>query len=224
MMQFGQGGKKDEASDEPARRLSAALGSRSVVLVGMPGCGKSAVGRRLAPRLGIPFVDADEEIERAAGKPITDIFKDHGEPYFRDGERARDRPSARRRPTGAGDRRRRVHEWPRRATTSADSGISVWLKAELPLLMRRVLKKNNRPLLMNDPEASMKRLMTIRYPVYATADITVESREVPHEVDRRRGDECVDRAPHAEGRRGCGAEPGRGDMSFGKPLATLGRA
>ena len=62
------------------------------------------------------------------------------------------------------------------------SGISVWLKAELPLLMRRVLKKNNRPLLMNDPEASMKRLMAIRYPVYATADITVESREVPHEV------------------------------------------
>ena len=181
MMRFGQGGKKDEAGDEPARRLCAALGSRSVVLVGMPGCGKSAVGRRLAPRLGIPFVDADEEIERAAGKPITDIFKDHGEPYFRDGER---RVIARLLAAGpqvlaTGGGAFMVAET---RDNIGRSGISVWLKAELPLLMRRVLKKNNRPLLMNDPEASMKRLMAIRYPVYATADITVESREVPHEV------------------------------------------
>jgi shikimate kinase len=181
MMRFGHGGKKDEAADEPARRLCAALGTRSVVLVGMPGCGKSAVGRRLAPRLDMPFVDADEEIERAAGKPITDIFKDHGEPYFRDGERrviarllaAGPQVLA----TGGGafmiaETRENIRR----------SGISVWLKAELPLLMRRVLKKNNRPLLMNDPEASMKRLMALRYPVYATADITVESREVPHEA------------------------------------------
>ena len=182
MMRFGQGGKKDEAGDEPARRLCAALDSRSVVLVGMPGCGKSAVGRRLAPRLGIPFVDADEEIERAAGKPITDIFKDHGEPYFRDGER---RVIARLLAAGpqvlaTGGGAFMVAET--RDNIRRFGGISVWLKAELPLLMRRVLKKNNRPLLMNDPEASMKRLMAIRYPVYATADITVESREVPHEV------------------------------------------
>jgi len=181
MMRFGQGGKKDEGGDEPARRLCAALGSRSVVLVGMPGCGKSAVGRRLAPRLGVPFVDADEEIERAAGKPITDIFKDHGEPYFRDGER---RVIARLLAAGpqvlaTGGGAFMVAET---RDNIRHSGISVWLKAELPLLMRRVLKKNNRPLLMNDPEASMKRLMAIRYPVYATADITVESREVPHEV------------------------------------------
>jgi shikimate kinase len=180
-MRFGQGGKKDEGGDEPARRVCAALGSRSVVLVGMPGCGKSAVGRRLAPRLGIPFVDADEEIERAAGKPITDIFKDHGEPYFRDGER---RVIARLLAAGpqvlaTGGGAFMVAET---RDNISRSGISVWLKAELPLLMRRVLKKNNRPLLMNDPEASMKRLMAIRYPVYATADITVESREVPHEV------------------------------------------
>jgi shikimate kinase len=181
MMRFGQGGKKDEAGDEPARRLCAALGSRSVVLVGMPGCGKSAVGRRLAPRLGVPFVDADEEIERAAGKPITDIFKDHGEPYFRDGER---RVIARL--LAAGPQVLATGGGAFMVAETRDnirrSGISVWLKAELPLLMRRVLKKNNRPLLMNDPEASMKRLMAIRYPVYATADITVESREVPHEV------------------------------------------
>jgi shikimate kinase len=181
MMRFGQGGKKDEADAEPARDLMAALASRSVVLVGMPGCGKSAVGRRLAPRLGMPFVDADEEIERAAGKPITDIFKDHGEPYFRDGER---RVIARLLASGpqvlaTGGGAFMVAET---RENIRRSGISVWLKAELPLLMRRVLKKNNRPLLMNDPEASMKRLMAARYPVYATADITVESREVPHDV------------------------------------------
>ena len=147
----------------------------------MPGCGKSAVGRRLAPRLGMSFVDADEEIERAAGKPITDIFKDHGEPYFRDGER---RVIARLLAAGpqvlaTGGGAFMVAET---RENIGRSGISVWLKAELPLLMRRVLKKNNRPLLMNDPEASMKRLMTARYPIYATADITVETREVPHEV------------------------------------------
>ena len=179
MMRFGHGGKKDEADDAPARRLCAALGTRSVVLVGMPGCGKSAVGRRLAPRLDMPFVDADEEIERAAGKPITDIFKDHGEPYFRDGER---RVIARLLAAGpqvlaTGGGAFMIAET---RENIRHSGISVWLKAELPLLMRRVLKKNNRPLLMNDPEASMKRLMALRYPVYATADITVESREVPH--------------------------------------------
>jgi shikimate kinase len=181
MMRFGQGGKKDEAEHEPPRELVAALANRSVVLVGMPGCGKSAVGRRLAPRLGMSFVDADEEIERAAGKPITDIFKDHGEPYFRDGERrviARLLASG---PqvlaTGGG-----AFIVPETRENIRRSGVSVWLKAELPLLMRRVLKKNNRPLLMNDPEASMKRLMTARYPIYATADITVESREVPHDV------------------------------------------
>ena len=181
MMRFGQGGKKDEADDALARRLCEAMGSRSVVLVGMPGCGKSAVGRRLAPRLGMSFVDADEGIERAAGKPISDIFKDHGEPYFRDGER---RVIARLLASGpqvlaTGGGAFMVAET---RENISRSGISVWLKAELPLLMRRVLKKNNRPLLMNDPEASMKRLMAIRYPVYATADITVESREVPHEV------------------------------------------
>ena len=110
MMRFGQGGKKDEADDEPARSVCArrwAAGRSS--WSGMPGCGKSAVGRRLAPRLGMPFVDADEEIERAAGKPITDIFKDHGEPYFRDGERRVIARLLAAGPAGAGDRRRRVH-------------------------------------------------------------------------------------------------------------------
>ena len=87
MIRFGVRGKTEEAHAEAVRSIRAHLGTRSIVLVGMPGSGKSAVGRRLAARLELPFVDADEEIERAAGKPITDIFKDHGEPYFRDGER-----------------------------------------------------------------------------------------------------------------------------------------
>jgi shikimate kinase len=181
MMRFGQGGKKEELDAELARRLRAALGNRSIVLVGMPGCGKSAVGRRLAPRLGIPFVDADEEIEKAAGKPITDIFKDHGEPYFRDGER---RVIARLLTSGqqvlaTGGGAFMVAET---RDNIGRAGISIWLKAELPLLMRRVLKKSNRPLLLNDPEGTMKQLMAARYPVYALADITVESREVPHDA------------------------------------------
>src|SRR6202521_1651607 len=87
MIRFGARGKTEETDAEAVRAIRAHLGARSIVLVGMPGSGKSAVGRRLAARLDLPFVDADEEIERAAGKPITDIFKDHGEPYFRDGER-----------------------------------------------------------------------------------------------------------------------------------------
>src|SRR6476620_2884880 len=181
MIRFGARGKTEEAQAEAVRSIRARLGTRSIVLVGMPGSGKSAVGRRLAARLDLPFVDADEEIERAAGKPITDIFKDHGEPYFRDGER---RVIARLLAAGpqvlaTGGGAFMIAET---RENIRHSGISVWLKAELPLLMRRVLKKNNRPLLMNDPEASMKRLMALRYPVYATADITVESREVPHEV------------------------------------------
>ena len=155
--------------------------ARSIVLVGMPGSGKSAVGRRLAARLQLPFVDADEEIERAAGKPIMDIFKDHGEAHFREGERkviARLLTSG---PqvlaTGGGafmvaETRDNVRR----------RGVSVWIKAELQLLLRRVLKRNTRPLLQVDPEGVMRSLMATRYPVYATADVTVESRDLPHEA------------------------------------------
>jgi shikimate kinase len=180
MMRFGQGGKKGETRVEE-RGIRAALGSRSIVLVGMPGSGKSAIGRRLAQRLDLPFVDADEEIERAAGKPITDIFKDHGEPYFREGER-----KVIARLLGAGPQVLATGGGAFMIEETRDNirsaGISVWLKAELPVLMRRVLKRNNRPLLQNDPEGAMRRLMETRYPVYATADITVESRDLPHEA------------------------------------------
>lgn len=162
--------------------LLARLGERSIVLVGLMGCGKSSVGRRLASRLGLGFVDADEEIERVAAKSIVEIFADHGEAYFRDGERrviARLLASG---PqvlaTGGGafinpDTRSNIRE----------RGISIWLRAELPVLMRRVSKRDTRPLLKNtDPEATMRDLMAKRYPVYAEADIIIESRDVPHDV------------------------------------------
>jgi shikimate kinase len=162
--------------------LLSLLGERSIVLVGLMGCGKSSVGRRLASRLGLGFVDADEEIERVAAKSIVEIFADHGEAYFRDGER---RVIARLLATGPQvlatgggafinpDTRAKIRE----------RGVSVWLRAELHVLMRRVSKRDTRPLLKSgDPEATMRDLMANRYPVYAEADITVESRDVPHDV------------------------------------------
>lgn len=163
-------------------RVRTALGTRSLVLVGLMGCGKSSIGRRLATRLALPFIDADEEIERVAHKSITEIFADHGEAFFRDREAkviARLLSSG---PqvlaTGGGafmtaETRGKIR----------DAGISIWLRAELPVLMRRVGKRDSRPLLKDtDPEGVMRRLMDARYPVYAEADITVESRDVPHEA------------------------------------------
>lgn len=162
--------------------IKALLGAKSIVMVGLMGCGKSAVGRRLAAKLGLPFIDADEEIERAAGKSIEDIFAEHGEAHFRDGERKVIARLLRSGPqvlaTGGGAF---MSDETRQAI--AESGISVWLQADLPVLMRRVAKRDNRPLLKtNDPEAVMRELMDTRYPVYAKADITVESRDVPHDT------------------------------------------
>jgi len=156
------------------------LGNRPVVLVGLMGAGKSSVGRRLAEKLGAAFVDADQEIERAAGKTVSEIFTDHGEGYFREGERkVISRLLAggiQVLATGGGafmneETRRNIRE----------QGVSVWLKAPLPLLMKRVTKRQDRPLLKSgDPEAIMRRLMEERYPIYALADVTVESRDVQH--------------------------------------------
>ena len=162
--------------------IKSALGDKSIVMVGLMGCGKSAVGRRLAARLGLPFVDADEEIEKAAGQSIEDIFTERGEPYFREGERKVLARLMRSGPqvlaTGGG-----AFMNPETRAAITERGISVWLKADLPLLVRRVGKRNNRPLLKSgDPETVMRKLMDLRYPVYAQADITVESRDVPHEV------------------------------------------
>jgi shikimate kinase len=181
MIRFGARGKTEEAQAEAVRSIRARLGTRSIVLVGMPGSGKSAVGRRLAARLELPFVDADEEIEQAAGKPITDIFKDHGEPYFRDGERKVIVRLLRSGPlvlaTGGG-----AFMVAETQENIRREGISIWLKAELALLLRRVLKRNTRPLLEKDPEGVMRQLMETRYPVYANADITVESHDLPHDA------------------------------------------
>ena len=181
MIRFGLRGKKEEAKAREAGTMRARLGRRSIVLVGMPGSGKSAVGRRLAARLDLTFVDADEEIERAAGKPIMDIFKDHGEAYFREGER-----KVIARLLGAGPQVLATGGGALMAAETRDnirrSGISIWLKAELLVLMRRVSKRNTRPLLEKDPEGVMRQLMEARYPIYATADIVVESRDLPHET------------------------------------------
>ena len=161
--------------------LREALGQRSIVMVGLMGCGKSSVGRRMAARLGLPFVDVDEEIEISAQKSINEIFADHGEAFFRDGER---RVIARLLSNGP-----QVLATGGGAFMNAETrenikanGISIWLKAELPILMKRVAKRESRPLLrQGDPEATMRNLMALRYPVYAEADITIQSRDVPHD-------------------------------------------
>lgn len=162
--------------------LRSGLGDRSIVLIGLMGAGKSAIGRRLASKLSLPFVDADAEIERAAGKSITDIFAEHGEDYFREGESKVISRLLRNGPqvlaTGGGAY---MNEGTRNAIK--ERGIAVWLKAELNVLLQRVMRRDTRPLLLaGDPEAIMKELMNARYPVYAQADATVNSRDVPHEV------------------------------------------
>jgi shikimate kinase len=171
------------AAATPEQRIRAQLGARSIVLIGMPGCGKSALGRRLAPRLDLPFMDVDEEIERAAGKSITEIFADHGEAYFRDGERKVIARLLACGPqvlaTGGGAM---LNEETR--DTVRRAGISVWVRADAAILVRRVAKRTTRPLFEGRaPETVVKDLMEARYPIYAAvADITVQSRDVPHEV------------------------------------------
>src|SRR5271167_4494400 len=159
------------------------LGRRSIVLIGMMGVGKSSIGRRLGGRLGIPFVDADAEIEKAAGMSIADIFSRHGEADFRSGEA---RVVARLLEGGP-----QVLATGGGAVVNADTraaiktkGVSIWLTAEFDVLMRRISKrKNERPMLQTaDPAATLRQLLAERAPVYAQADLTVQSREVPHDA------------------------------------------
>jgi shikimate kinase len=166
-----------------ATAILGLLGRRSIVLVGMMGVGKSSIGRRLASRLGVPFVDADTEIEKAAGMSIADIFVRHGEADFRSGEA---RVIARLLDGGP-----QVLATGGGAVMNADTrsaikakGVSIWLSAELDVLMRRINKrKNERPLLQTtDPAATLRQLLVAREPFYAQADLTVQSREVPHEA------------------------------------------
>jgi len=178
-----------EVSASREAEILAALGTRLVVLVGMMGAGKSTIGRRLAARLGLSFLDADSEIEAAAGMSIPDIFEAHGEPHFRDGEArviARLLESG---PavlaTGGGsfmreETRRRV----------GDKAVSIWLKADADVIMRRVKRRADRPLLQTaDPAATVGRLLDEREPVYQYADLTVASRDVPHE---KIVEECIE--------------------------------
>jgi shikimate kinase len=162
--------------------LTATLGDRSIVLVGMMGAGKSSIGRRLAGRLGIPFVDADAEIEEAAGMTISEIFAIHGEPYFRGGEA---RVIARLLDggpqilaTGGG-----AFMNPDTRAAIGQRGYSVWLKADFDVLARRIRRRTDRPLLNNaQPIETLERLIAERYPIYAKADVTVQSRDVSHDV------------------------------------------
>ncbi len=175
----------DHSKDDRERRLAEirqSLGARSIVLIGLMGAGKTAVGRRLANRLDLPFIDADTEIEQAAGQSIKEIFAEHGEAYFREGERKVIARLLDGGPqvlaTGGG-----AYMNPQTRDAIKAHGLSVWLKADLRVLLKRVQRRDHRPLLANgDPETVMKKLMAERNPVYAEADITVESREVPHDV------------------------------------------
>jgi shikimate kinase len=162
--------------------LVAALGRRSIVLVGMMGAGKSSIGRRVATRLAIPFVDADAEIELAADMTIAEIFAVHGEPYFRAGEARVIARLLERGPqvlaTGGGAF---MNAQTRAALT--EKAVSVWLKADLEVLTRRLRRRNDRPLLKTeDPVATLANLLQLRDPIYATADVTVLSRDVTHDV------------------------------------------
>jgi shikimate kinase len=171
------------AGPSAAAGLLDRLGARSIVLVGMMGAGKSSIGRRLASRLNIPFVDADTEIEKAAGMSIADIFARHGEADFRSGEA---RVIARLLDggpqvlaTGGGA----VMNADTRAAIKA-KGVSIWLTAEVDVLMRRIHKRRHeRPMLQTaDPAARLRELLVEREPAYALSDLTVQSREVPHEA------------------------------------------
>ncbi|MGJ0507962.1 MAG: 3-dehydroquinate synthase [Methylocystis sp.] len=171
------------AVDERAAAIRAALAGRALVFVGMMGSGKSAIGQRLAARLGLPFVDADAEIvAAAAGMTIPEIFAKYGERYFRDGERrvimrllnGGEMVLA----TGGG-----AFMDPRTRERVSERGVSIWLDADLKTLMKRVRRKNDRPLLhTDDPEETLRRLLEARRPLYELADIRVESRDEPQDV------------------------------------------
>jgi len=154
--------------------------SRTVALVGMMGAGESSVGRRLASRLGVAFKDADSEIELAAGCPVSEIFERYGEPAFRDGERKVIARLLSEPPhvmaTGGG-----AFIDPTTRARLKEGAITVWIKAPVDVLMSRVKRRDSRPLLRTaDPRGTLERLLTERAPVYAEADITIDSDDGPH--------------------------------------------
>lgn len=169
-------------SDRKLAEIRRFVPSRSIVLVGLMGAGKSKIGRRLAARLSLPFFDSDPEIEAAAGETIEEIFANRGERIFREGER---RVIARllAQPvhilaTGGGA----FMDSLTRAVI-ARRGVSVWLRADLDVLASRVLRRSNRPLLkQGEPRAILAELIERRYPVYAEADVVVDSGEASPEA------------------------------------------
>ncbi|MBN9071056.1 MAG: shikimate kinase [Rhizobiales bacterium] len=170
------------ACEETVAEILTRLGRRSVVFIGLMGAGKTAIGRKVAATLGLPFLDSDQEIEAVSRMSVPELFERYGEPEFRALEQ---RVIA-----------RLLDHGPQVLSTGggafmnaqtrdlvARSGVSVWLKAEIDVLMERVSKKQNRPLLKNpDPRGVMMRLMTERYPVYGLADVTVSTRDEKKEV------------------------------------------
>jgi shikimate kinase len=181
------------ASASQETEITSALGTRSIVLVGMMGAGKSTIGRRLSARLRLPFLDADTEIEAAAGMSIPDIFETHGEPHFRDGEA---RVIARLLDGGPAVIATGGGAFMREETRGRvrSKAVSIWLKADADIIMRRVKRRVDRPLLQTtDPATTVARLIEEREPVYRHADLTIWSRDVPHE---KIVDECID-ALHA---------------------------
>jgi shikimate kinase len=177
------------ASTPQEAEIAAALGGRSIVLVGMMGAGKSTIGRRLAARLRLPFLDADIEIEAAASMTIPEIFAAHGEPYFRDGEA---RVIARLLDNGPAVIATGGGAFMREETRNLirAKAVSIWLKADADVIMKRVKRRADRPLLQTeDPAATVSRLLEAREPVYQSADLTIWSRDVPHD---RIVDECLD--------------------------------
>lgn len=174
--------------------------TRPLVLVGMMGAGKTAIGRRIASRLRLEFIDADSEIEAAAGCSISDIFAQHGEDAFRDGERrvilrlidGGPRVIA----TGGG-----AFMNPETRAAIKSHAISIWLKADFDTLWRRVSRRDNRPMLKtSDPQATLRDLIAKRYPVYAEADIVVESTDGPREATVEKVIEALN--DHLEGKEG----------------------
>jgi shikimate kinase len=186
--------------------ILAALGARLIVLVGMMGAGKSTIGRRLAARLGLPFTDADTEIETAAGMTIPEIFEVHGEQHFRDGEA---RVIARLLDSGPGVLATGGGSFMREETRRriGDKAVSIWLKADTEIIMKRVKRRTDRPLLQTeDPVAAVNRLLAEREPVYGTADLTIASRDVPH-------DKIVEEVVAALHARLCGGDAATGPVS-----------
>jgi shikimate kinase len=172
----------DSANETREERIVRMLGDRAIAMVGMMGAGKSSIGRRMAARLGLQFVDADAEIEAAANATITEIFENHGEPYFRVGERRVIQRLLDGTPkvlaTGGG-----AFVQPETREAIREGALSIWLKADRDLILSRVKRRSTRPLLKaDDPKIVVDRLLEERDPIYAEADIHIQSRDVAHDL------------------------------------------